>query len=81
MNFNHIDLNRAEQAVSSLTTEQQQQQQQRYQPRTLRQHNSTRSIYLPIFPTKAVGPNDCLLLANVPGSYFKIYFFLLLSSV
>jgi hypothetical protein len=78
MNFNHIDLNRAEQAVSLLTTEQ---QQQRYQSSTLRQHNSARLVYLPIFPTKAVGPNDCLLLANVPGSYFNIYFFLLLSFV
>ncbi|CAF1336786.1 unnamed protein product [Adineta steineri] len=40
--------------------------QQDYQSRTLGQHNSTRSVYLPLYPTKSFGPNDCLLLANVP---------------
>ncbi|CAF3973679.1 unnamed protein product [Adineta steineri] len=40
-------------------------EQQTYQPRTLGQHNSTRSVYLPLYPTKSFGPNNYLLLANV----------------
>ena len=39
-----------------------------YQPKTLRQRNSAWFAYLPLFPTKAFGPNDHLLLAKVPGS-------------
>jgi hypothetical protein len=63
-----IDLNRAEQSVSSLSND----ERKEYQPKTLQQHNSARSVYLPLFPTKSFGPNDRLLLANVPGSYFHI---------
>jgi hypothetical protein len=70
MDCNSIDLNRAEQAVSSLLISDE--QRQGYQPKTLQQHNSTRCVYLPIFPTKSFGPNDCLLLTNVPGSYFDL---------
>jgi hypothetical protein len=73
MNFNTIvDLNRTEQPVSSLLTSNE--RQQGYQPKTLQQYNSTRSIYLPIFPTKSFGANDHLLLANVPGSFFHNIF-------
>ncbi|CAF1471338.1 unnamed protein product [Adineta steineri] len=62
MDCNLIDLNQAEQAVSQLSTTN---EQQTYQPRTLGQHNSTRSVYLPLYPTKSFGPNNSLLLANV----------------
>jgi hypothetical protein len=77
-----IDLDQAEYAVSSLTNNE---QQQGYQPRTLQQYTNARNNYLPLFPTKSFGPNNCLLLANVPGSYFDMYtwvinLFLLLSS-
>jgi hypothetical protein len=70
-----VDLNRAEQAVSSLLPSDD--QQQRYQPKTLKQHNSTRCVYLPMFPTTSFGPKNYLLLANVPGSSFDkdIYHF------
>ncbi|CAF4732869.1 unnamed protein product, partial [Rotaria sp. Silwood2] len=38
-----------------------------YQPRTLQDKNKNgRYAYLPIFPTKSVGIDECLLLANVP---------------
>ncbi|CAF4745405.1 unnamed protein product, partial [Rotaria sp. Silwood2] len=37
-----------------------------YQPRTLLEHNHGRYAYLPIFPSKYTGPNECLLLADVP---------------
>ena len=66
MDSSTIDLNRAEQAVSSVDSD----GRQGYQPRTLQQHNSARCIYLPIFPTGSFGPKNCLLLANIPGSYF-----------
>ncbi|CAF1525959.1 unnamed protein product [Rotaria sordida] len=36
--------------------------------RTLLDKNNGGYAYLPIFPTEYVGPNECLLLANVPGS-------------
>jgi len=80
-----IDLDRAEYAVSSLTNNEQQQQQQGYQPRTLQHYTNARNNYLPLFPTKSFGPNNCLLLTNVPGSYFDMYtcminLFLLFSS-
>jgi len=67
MNLNTIDLNRAEKAVLSIITDDPQQQQQEYQPKTLQSHNRARKVYLPIFPTIAIGPNDHLLLTNVPG--------------
>ncbi|CAF1481360.1 unnamed protein product [Adineta steineri] len=63
MDHNLIDLNQAEQAVSQMSTTNEQQD---YQSRTLGQHNSTRTVYLPLYPTKSFGPNDCLLLANIP---------------
>jgi len=52
-----IDCNRAEKAVSSLPGE----QQQGYQPKTLTSYNHPRTIYLPLFPREAIGPNDPLL--------------------
>ncbi|CAF1429983.1 unnamed protein product, partial [Rotaria sordida] len=64
MDFNTIDLTRAEQATSLLITN----EQQEYQSRTLLDKNNGRYAYLPIFPTQYVGPNECLLLANVPVS-------------
>jgi hypothetical protein len=69
MASNTIDLNQAEQGVSSLTTD----KRQGYRAKTLHQDNIARYAYLPLFPTKSFGPNDCLLLANVPGLSFKIY--------
>ncbi|CAF3980756.1 unnamed protein product [Rotaria sordida] len=62
MDFNTIDLTRAEQATSLLINN----EQQEYQSRTLLDKNNGRYAYLPIFPTEYVGPNECLLLANVP---------------
>ena len=59
-----IDLNRAERAVSTLTSN----APLGYQPRTLHAHNRARLVYLPLFPTISFGPNNHLLLANVPGS-------------
>ncbi|CAF4815731.1 unnamed protein product, partial [Rotaria sp. Silwood2] len=66
MDCDTIDLNQVEQATSSVTTSD---KKQGYRPRTLQQqHNNGRYAYLPIFPTTSVVvPNDCLLLANVPG--------------
>ncbi|CAF4314561.1 unnamed protein product, partial [Rotaria sordida] len=64
MDFNTIDLTRAEQATSLLINN----EQQEYQSRTLLDKNNGRYAYLPIFPTEYVGPNECLLLANVPVS-------------
>ncbi|CAF1551787.1 unnamed protein product, partial [Rotaria sordida] len=64
MDFNTIDLIRAEQATSLLINN----EQQEYQSRTLLDKNNGRYTYLPIFPTQYVGPNECLLLANVSGS-------------
>jgi len=73
MASNTIDLDRAEQAVASLTINK---QQEGYQPKTLNEHNNTRVGYLPIFPTKSFGPNNHLLLANVSGVYeVRIYLF------
>ncbi|CAF1266381.1 unnamed protein product [Rotaria sordida] len=62
MDFNTIDLTRAEQATSLLINN----EQQEYQSRTLLDKNNGRYAYLPIFPTEYVGPNECLVLANVP---------------
>lgn len=63
---NTIDLNRAEQAVSSLPTDE---RHDGYESRTLQLHDRTRSVYLPLYPTVSFGPNNQLLLANVPGLY------------
>ncbi|CAF3837935.1 unnamed protein product [Rotaria sp. Silwood1] len=64
MDSNTIDSNQAEQTAYSLTSN----EQGGYQPRTLEEHNHGRYAYLPIFPSKYDGPNDCLLLANVPAN-------------
>ena len=71
MASNTIDLNRAEQAVSSLVTNGE--QRQAYQSKTLKGHNSTRYIYLSRFPKTSTGPNDYLLFTNVPRAFGKIY--------
>ena len=77
MASNTNDLNQAEHAVSSLLTNDE--QRQGYQSKTLKEHNSTRFIYLPLFPTISYGPNDHLLLTNVPGSFHRIYLSLIFS--
>lgn len=59
-----IDLDRAERAVSSMTST----APIGYQSSTLHAHNLARTVYLPLFPTIIFGPNNHLLLANVPGS-------------
>ena len=58
-----IDLNRAEEAVSSIPG----QQPSGYQSRTLRSQHGGRTAYLPAFPTNFKSPRDRLLLAHVPG--------------
>ncbi|CAF1575645.1 unnamed protein product, partial [Adineta steineri] len=63
MNFNTIDLNQAEKAVASFTTDD---NEARYEPITLDLHNEARRNYLPLFPTIAFSRNNYLLLANVP---------------
>jgi hypothetical protein len=70
MASNTIDLDRSEQATSSLISDE---PRQGYQPKTLQSHRNARYVYLPLFPTKGFGPHNCALLANVPGSSFKIY--------
>jgi len=67
MDFKRIDLTRVEQATPLLINN----EQQEYQSRTLLDKNNGRYAYLPIFPTQYVGPNECLLLGNVPGSYVR----------
>ena len=69
MASNTVDLNQAEQAVSSLlsTTDEQQRQQQKYQPKTLHHDNYGRCLYLPFFPTIYANLDQPLLLANIPG--------------
>ncbi|CAF1336713.1 unnamed protein product [Adineta steineri] len=62
MNLNTIDLNQAEKAVASFTTDD---NEQKYQPKTLDLHNEARRNYLPLYPTKAFSRNNHLLLANV----------------
>ena len=64
MNLDTIDLDRAEKAVSSFTTDD---QRQGYQPKTMQSHNNGRRSYLPIFPIRATSAHDPLLLASVPG--------------
>jgi hypothetical protein len=70
MASNTIDLDQTEKAVSSLITDE---PRQGYQLKTLQSRTNGRYAYLPLFPTKSFGPNNCLLFANVPGSSFKIY--------
>ena len=70
MASNTIDLDRAERAISSLIVDE---QRQGYQPKTLQSRINGRYVYLPLFPIKSFSPNNCLLLANVPGLSFKIY--------
>ncbi|CAF1180742.1 unnamed protein product [Rotaria sordida] len=65
MNCDSIDLNRAEQATSSLKRD----ERQGYQSRTLPNKDNERYAYLTIFPTKSVGLDDCVLLANVPVTH------------
>ena len=77
MASNTIDLNQAEQAVSSLLTNNE--QRQGYQSKTLKEHNRSRCIYLPLFPTMSYGPNNHLLLTNVPGSFDRVYLSLIVS--
>ncbi|CAF1474635.1 unnamed protein product [Rotaria sordida] len=69
MDCEDIDFNRTEQITSWLTNN----EQQEYQSKTLPDKNNGRFAYLPLFPTKSVGIDDCLLLTNVPGSYFNVY--------
>ena len=78
MASNTIDLNQAEQAVFTLTSNDSERE-HGYQSKTLKEHNRSRQIYLPVFPTKSYGPNDHLLLANVPGSLCKVYLSLISS--
>ncbi|CAF1566022.1 unnamed protein product [Adineta steineri] len=66
MNFNTIDLNQAEKAVASFTTDD---NEQKYQPKTLVLHNEARRNYLPLFPTISFSRNNHLLLANVPVTH------------
>ena len=77
MASNTIDLNQAEQAVSSLLTNDE--QRQGYQSKTLKEHNRSRCVYLPLFPTISYGPNDHLLFTNVPGSFDRVYLSLIFS--
>ena len=71
MDLDTIDLNRAEQAVFSLSGDIQRRQ-QKYQPKTIQKRNHERYAYLPLYPTVAFGPNNHRLLANVSGSYIFI---------
>jgi hypothetical protein len=66
MDSTTIDLDRAERAVSSILTNDV--QCEKYQTKTLQGYNNPRRVHLPLFPTIAIGPDNCLLLANVPGS-------------
>ena len=77
MASNTIDLDQAEQAVSSLLSNDE--QRQGYQSKTLKEHNRSRCVYLPLFPTISYGPNDHLLLTNVPGSFDRVYLSLIFS--
>ena len=70
MASNTIDLDQAERAVSSLVSNA---PRQGYQSKTLQSRTHGRYDYLPSFPTIYCNSDNCLLLANVPGSSFKIY--------
>ena len=73
MNCSTIDLNRAERAVSSLSSV----VQDDYRRRQFNTRRHPRYNSLPLYPAIACGPNDRLLLANVPGSYFLIWTFVM----
>ena len=64
MDCNTIDLNQAEQAVSQLLSD----NRQEYQRRKL-QARRHRYYHLPLYSTKSFGPDDHLLLPNVPGLF------------
>ena len=68
MNCSTVDLNRAERAVSSLSNV----VQDDYHRRQLNTRQHPRYSSLPLYPAIACSPNDRLLLANIPGSYFLI---------
>ena len=74
MASNTMDLNQAEKATSSLIDDE---QQDKYQAKTINNSNRTRLAYLPTFLTISMSPNDCLLLANVPGLYVNEHRYLL----
>ena len=66
MQYRTIDLNKAEQAVTTVFGH----AQTGDQPQTLRPRNGGRSVYLPSFPSDSKMPAECLLLSNVPGKWF-----------
>lgn len=71
MNPSSIDLDRAEQAVASLSKDEAlSPPRHAYRSSTLHPVNDGRVIYLPIFPVVCTGTNESLLLANVPGLSF-----------
>lgn len=57
-----------EQVTSPVSTD----ARQGYRSKTLQTNKHSRCRYLPIFPTVDHRPIDCLLLANVPGSYLDV---------
>ena len=61
---NTIDIDQAEKATKSLLVNN-----DGYQAKLLRHPNDIRHLYLPMFPATMVSPTNCLLLANVPGTY------------
>ena len=63
-----VDFHEAERAMHSIPL----QASSEYQPQTLTQKNRGRCVYLPIFPTKDMNPDECLLLTNVPGEFSKL---------
>ena len=73
MNCSTVDLNRAERAVSSLSNV----VQDDYRRRQLNTRQHPRYSSLPLYLAIACSPNDRLLLANVPGSYFLIWTFVM----
>ena len=63
-----VDFHEAERATQSIRL----QTSTEYQPQTLTQDNRGRCVYLPIFPTKDMDPDKCLLLTNVPSESEKL---------
>ena len=73
MASNAIDLDQAEQAVSTLIgSSNDERQQQKYRPKTMKP-DDLRDLYLPLFPTDVMGSMNDLLLANVLGSFASAY--------
>ncbi|CAF1164481.1 unnamed protein product [Adineta ricciae] len=69
--INTIDLDRCEQALSTLVPNNNSNNDvstRRYQPRTLNEHNQFRTIFLPFYPKLDCYMPDWLLLASVPQS-------------